>query len=412
MDLIIYVLIGMFAAVFISAMTESCLLSISHADITKLMKSYPSVGRIWKQLKQKLSHSLTPVLIINTVAIIVSASIGGALLSDTQEKKWLLPISAVVSYIVIQWGIVLPRTLGIRFKIPMAIVLAYPLQILTTLCKPVVIVMEIFNRPFEKRKLQENLSPLYEIASLAQSAALDHQISREQAHLIERSIQLSQMTARDIMVDLSEVNVLSDKMTLSDALIASHMHHHTRFPLASDGNKENIVGYVNFKDIVGALRINPLNPTISGIKRPIETVPESITLAELLKKFTRSYQHIAMVRNESGNIIGMVTLEDIIEALVGELEDEYDKPPELLVQLSENRFRAGGGVTFENLRKRVYNELPQWDLTIDEWILGECAGNIPENYSTIYQNVTFRVRRVSRGHVYDVIIDKPEGGGV
>ena len=80
-----------------------------------------------------------------------------------------------------------------------------------------------------------------------------------------------------------------------------------------------------------------------------------------------------MVKNESGKIIGMVTLEDLIEALVGELEDEYDKPPELLVQLSENRFRAGGGITFEKLRKHVYNDLPDWDLSIDEWILGQCS---------------------------------------
>jgi Hemolysins and related proteins containing CBS domains len=92
-----------------------------------------------------------------------------------------------------------------------------------------------------------------------------------------------------------------------------------------------------------------------------------------------------MVKNESEKIIGMVTLEDLIEALVGQLEDEYDKPPELLVQLSEYRFRAGGSVTFEKLRKQVAPNLPEWDLSIDEWILGQCAGNVPENYSISYQ---------------------------
>lgn len=400
-------LIGMFAVIFVSAMTESCILSISYSDIFELQKKFPLIGRIWKRLKQDLNHTFTLVLIFNTVAIILCASIGGAFLSVKCTKQWLIPIAVLLSYIVIQWGIVLPRTLGIRFKMPMAFVIAVPLHVLAIICRPLVLIVGLINKPFESRRTDKTISPLLEIATLAQSAALDHQISREQAHLIERSIQLSRMIARDIMVDISEVNLLSDSMSLNDALVASHMHHHTRFPLTRAGNTDEIIGYVNFKDIVSALRVNPADPTLHGICRPIETVRETIALSELLKKFTRSYQHIAMVKNESDKIIGMVTLEDLIEALVGELEDEYDKPPELLVQLSENRFRAGGGITFEKLRKHVYNDLPDWDLSIDEWILGQCAGNVPENFSTSYQNVTFRVKRISRGHVYDLIIDRP-----
>ncbi len=400
-------LIGMFAVIFISAMTESCILSISYSDIFKLQKSFPTIGRIWKQLKKDINHSFTLVLIFNTVAIILCASIGGAYLSLKCEKQWFIPIAVILSYIVIQWGIVLPRTLGNRFKIPLAFIIAVPLYVLTIICRPLVLIVGLVNKPFESRRTDKKVSPLLEIATLAQSAASDHEISREQAHLIERSIQLSRMIARDIMVDISEVNMLSDSLSLAEALVECHLHHHTRFPLTRAGNTDEIIGYVNFKDIVSALRVNPADPTLNGICRPIETVRETVALSELLKKFTRSYQHIAMVKNESGKIIGMVTLEDLIEALVGELEDEYDKPPELLVQLSENRFRAGGGVTFEKLRKQVYKNLPDWDLSVDEWILGQCAGNVPENFSTSYQNVSFKVKRISRGHVYDLIIDRP-----
>jgi CBS domain containing-hemolysin-like protein len=214
------------------------------------------------------------------------------------------------------------------------------------------------------------------------------------------------MNASDIMVKSADMNILSDTMTLNEALIAAHMHHHTRFPLVKNGNVNAIVGYVNFKDIVGALRLNPSDPTLNGIKRPLEIVTDTTPLSELLRKFTRGYQHIGVVKNEQGETLGMVTLEDLIEMLVGDLEDEYDKSPELFVQLAENRFRAGGGVTFEQLSVRVCNKLPSWDLTIDEWILGQCAGVIPENYAIVYQNVSFKVRRIARGHVFDVIIER------
>lgn len=400
-------LIGMFAVIFVSAMAESCILSISYTDIFKLQKSFPTIGKIWKQLKQDINRSFTLVLIFNTVAIILCASIGGAYLYSKCAKQWFVPMAVILSYVVIQWGIVLPRTLGIRFKIPMAFIIAVPLYVLTIICKPLVMIVGLINKPFESRRTDKKVSPLLEIATLAQYAALDHEISREQAHLIERSIQLSRMIARDIMVNISEVNMLSDSMSLTEALVECHMHHHTRFPLTKEGNTDEIKGYVNFKDIVSALRVNPADPSLNGICRPIETVGETIALSELLKIFTRSYQHIAMVKNESGKIIGMVTLEDLIEALVGELEDEYDKPPELLVQLSENRFRAGGGVTFEKLRKQVYKDLPDWDLSIDEWIIGQCAGNVPQNFTTSFEKVAFKVKRISRGHVYDLIIDRP-----
>ena len=154
-------------------------------------------------------------------------------------------------------------------------------------------------------------------------------------------------------------------------------------------------------------RINPADPTLNGIKRPLDTVIDSTPLSELLVRFTRGYHHVAIVKNSHDKTIGMVTLEDLIESLVGDLEDEYDKPPELLVQLAENRFRAGGGVTFEQLKSRVCNELPDWDLTIDEWIWGLCAGNIPDNYIAIFQNISFKVKRIIRGHIYDVIVDRP-----
>lgn len=406
MDSRFYVLIPMLAVIFISAMTESCILSISHADIAKLLKKYPFIGGIWKRLKGNIGHSFTLVLIINTVAIICSASIGGVILSDYFTGKWSLAIAILFTYVVIQWGVVLPRTLGIRFKMPLAIVIALPWFLLIKLCKPLVVIVELINKPFANKKTSGNVSPLIEIATLAQSAALDHQISREQAHLIERSIHLSKMKASDIMVHYSEVNFLSNTMSLTDALVASHMHHHTRFPLTNAGNVNEIVGYVNFKDIVGALRLNPANPTLEGIKRPIETVDEKISLSELLKKFIRGYQHFAMVKDGAGKTLGMVTLEDLIEALLGELEDEYDKPPELLVQLSENRFRAGGGITLGKLRERVCHSLPDWDLSLDEWILGLCAGNVPENYSVSYQSVSFKVKRISRGHIFDVIVDR------
>ena len=399
------VFISTFTVIFFSSLAESCLLSITNSDIARISGKHPSIGSIWKKFKHESHRPLTLILIFNTSALIIGAATIGASIHRLYGHGWMMILSAVLSYVVLQWGVVFPRTLGFRFRKIVAVIAAYPLLYLTILCGPLVFIVVSVNRPFQKKR-SSSTTTAEDIAVLAQSAALEQQISREQAFLIARTVELSKIKASDIMVDISEMNVLSDTMSLNDALVAAHIHNHTRFPLASKGDMNNIKGYVNFKDIVGALRTNPSNPTLKGIRRPLANVSESTPLSDLLRRFTRGYQHIAIVKDQQGKTTGMVTLEDLIETLVGELEDEYDKPPDLIVQISENRFRAGGGATFEQLRARIDSELPAWDLTIDEWIQGQCAGKIPENYATVFQNTSFRVRRVSRGAVYDVIVER------
>jgi|GEM_PF-6209346 len=243
-----------------------------------------------------------------------------------------------------------------------------------------------------------------EVLMLTRNAILGGKVSQEQEQLIRRTLDLSAQTASHIMVKRESINFLSTEMSLSEALIAAHFHNHTRFPLAKDGDIDKIIGYINFKDIVGALRLNPENPTLGGIMRPLNFVNPFMPLSKLFRVLTGGYKHIAVVRDAKGKTVGMVTLENLIETLVGELKDEYDIPADYLIQLTEHRFRAGGGTSFKRLRSRISHALPDWDLTMDEWIGGLCSGKIPEGYETEFEGVVFQVRRVSRSRVFEVLV--------
>jgi len=243
-----------------------------------------------------------------------------------------------------------------------------------------------------------------EILALTQRALLDGKISPEQEQLIKRTLDLTSQTASQIMVKRDAINFLSTEMSLSEALIAAHFHNHTRFPLAKDGDIDKIIGYINFKDIVGALRLNPENPTLNGIMRPLNFVNPFMPLSKLFRVLTGGYKHIAVVRDAKGKTVGMVTLENLIETLVGELKDEYDIPADYLIQLTEHRFRVGGSTAFRRLKTRVSSALPDWDLTMDEWIQGLCGGKIPEGYVTEFEGVEFAVRRLSRSRVFELLV--------
>ncbi len=390
-----------------SVIAEVSFLTVTNADLIKIHNSYPTIEKIIGKLRKNNCKTLILLQIGRVVPLIAGAAIIGIEMATHEWLRWELIIMIAVIYIILQWGVTFPQSLALKFPVPSLILTVYPLYILEIVLFPVLFLMEKVNSPLEKKIPENKKNYIDDIIALANEAASVRELNKDQARLIERSTLLSKMQASEIMVDKSEINFLSDSMSLGEALIAAHMHHHTRFPLTKAGDINTVIGYVNFKDIVGALRINPADPTLNGIKRPLETVLDTVSLSELLIKFTRGYHHIAIVKNAQAETVGMVTLEDLIEALVGDLEDEYDKPPELLVQLGENRFRAGGGVTFEQLKARVCDKLPAWDLTIDEWMLGLCAGTIPDNYVTIYQNISFKVKRIIRGHIYDVIIDRP-----
>jgi putative hemolysin len=139
---------------------------------------------------------------------------------------------------------------------------------------------------------------------------------------------MSQRKVTDIMWGLSDIAMLPASDTLTEALIKVHLDMHTRFPVyEKEGDPQSIIGYLNFKDIVNAIKLNPQNPSVRGITRPIKKLPSDTTLSEALSGMMREKAHIALVISKQWEVLGMLTLEDIIEDLVGEIEDEFDRLP-------------------------------------------------------------------------------------
>jgi putative hemolysin len=143
-----------------------------------------------------------------------------------------------------------------------------------------------------------------------------------------------------------DISMIYMGSSLEDAIIRAHLDMHTRFPVCmKENDPQSIEGYVNFKDIVAALRVNPSDPTIRGISRPIKKVSENTPLSQLLEAMIRERNHIVIVTSGEGAVLGMVTLEDIIEELVGEIEDEFDRLPTHMHPYGSSCWIVGGGVS-------------------------------------------------------------------
>jgi len=391
---------------FLCSLCEACLLSLSPVDIAALSEKHPRTAEVWKNFKLNIQKPIAVILIMNTVAETMGAALAGALFGKLFGSKLILVFSIVFSYVVIQWCEILPKSLGARFSRQVACVFAGPLRWGVAVLHPVVTVIEWLNKPFlPSGAAKSGQDPVGDINVLARFASYNRLITREQEGIVARSLKLSQTKVRDIMVSRDEIKCLSTAMSLADALIEAHIHHHTRYILVKDGNLDDVVGYVNVKDIVSALRTNPKDPSLKGIARPIAVIKTGQLVTDLLKELTKGYQHIALVRNEQGQTAGLVTLEDVVEAIVGDLSDEYDILPSQVIHLSDIRYLAGGGVTLSALKSQTGFALPDANVTVHDFVSGIMKGPLAVESRAVYGNVTFVVRKMRRSMVHEVVVE-------
>lgn len=392
---------------FLCSLTEACLLSLSLAEVAELSIRRPHLAEQLRKLKENIQQPIAAILIVNNLVNIIGAAVAGALFSDLFGHKWIGVFSFLFALAIIQWSEYLPKTLGVIYKRPLAGVVTPPLVYLTRLLRPLVFVLERVSFPLQgRRKNKTALDPLNEIMVLTHFASLHKLISREQLDLVARSILLSQSRVEDIMVARDEIKFLSTSMSLAEALVAAHIHHHTRYILARDGNLDEIIGYVNVKDIVSALQINPKDPSLKGIARPVLSVLATWLVPQLLKELTHGYQHMAVVRNDQGRTVGMVTLEDVVEVIVGDLEDEYDVLPTYIYPISEVRFLAGGGASLKALREKTQFDLPDLPQSVHDWLCSRHAKLPPIEHAIQFQDIAFIVRKIRRSRIHEVMVEK------
>jgi putative hemolysin len=263
--------------------------------------------------------------------------------------------------------------------------------------------LRFINRPFEKKN-KPDAAALEEIIALAGYARMANQISTNQAKIITGVARLSEKTTKDLMVPLEQITFLSTSQSLGDAIITAHLDPHTRFPVMEGSDRNAVIGYINFKELVYRVRTNPADPTFKGIIRPLRFVREDTPCRQLMKAFVDDHEHIALVQDSSQCTIGIVTLEDIVEELVGELGDEFDKLPKMIHPLSKGVWIVGGGVSMCELAEKLNKPALACDGCLSEWIIKTIGSTPAVDCRLKAQQLEFNVRRIRRGKVFEVLI--------
>jgi len=247
-----------------------------------------------------------------------------------------------------------------------------------------------------------------EIRSMAEVGHEEGVIEEGEKELIHSIFEFGDRVVREVMVPRPDIVAIEADRPLRDVQALVLQHGFSRIPVYR-GDLDDIVGVVYAKDVLKALHQGKHDTPLAEIVRPAHFVPESKKVAELLKEMQREKFHIALVTDEYGSVSGLVTLEDLLEELVGEIADEYDRDEPMMEPVGDGVYRVSGKLSIDEVNELLDVDLPheEWD-TVGGLMLG-LLGAIPtEGQEVRFRNLVFKAERVQGRRIAKVLITRLE----
>jgi magnesium and cobalt exporter, CNNM family len=361
-----------------------------------------------------------PVRVISTVQVgitalgILTGAIGEPLVRDLiggglPDWAGFIIGFSVVTYLSVVFGELVPKALTLDRAERLAVLVAPPVDFLARVFRPVVWVLQgsaqLVLRPFGVSHVVvgDSIRSAEELRTLVDEAEGAGVIPRAQEEMLHNVFDFAGQEARDVMVPAADVAWLEAELPVSDALAEAAKGAHMRYPVAR-GSIDHLAGVVHMRDLVVAASGSP-EPRVEGITRPALVIPPTKDLGALLREMRERKEQLAVVGDEYGRTIGIVTLEDILEEIVGEIQDEYDLPDDTITRLPDGSIRVAGSMTVDDLNESVGLSLPQDRAHTVAGLVLDLAGRRPEpGESVTVDSVSLTVDAVDGARIRTVVI--------
>jgi putative hemolysin len=341
------------AASFFFALAESALFTLGKWQVEQLAERAPEQGTIVARLLSQPSELLATIVLGNTVA---NATVVAVALSVTVWRDGSIPLAVGGLLVLILVGCeVLPKTLAVRSPEMWSLRIARPLSWIQSVSRPVQRFATALNNLFLHGVLARTVKPQTtateeDYRELLEVAAQQGALAVREKEIIFEIIGLDKKTAADVMTPRSQMASISDDLTVEQMIAAARRLRHRRLPMY-DGTPDTVVGVLDTK----ALLLDPTVDLADAIEFP-SFVPESMNLLKLFVALQRQRRGLAIVVDEFGGTAGVVTMEDILEEIVGEIRDEGEEQPLIMEKLGAGKWRVSGAVTVRDFR-REYSEI-------------------------------------------------------
>lgn len=402
--LVMILLIGMSA--FFSS-TETAFTSFNHARVKALARGGNKRARLAIELSDKYDKLLSSILIGNNIVNILASSLATVVFVAWLGGAGVSVSTVVMTVLVLIFGEISPKTLAKDHADQLVLAFAPYINFIMLLLTPLnwifaqwrKLLALVFPAPKDEGMAEE------ELLTLVAEAEQEGEIDEHESDLIRSAIEFNDQTAEDILTHRVDIVALDVEMTMDEAEQVFHENTFSRLPVYED-SIDNIVGVIHEKDFFN----NRTATSLREIMKPPLFVTPTSRISDLLHTLQKAKSHMAIVSDEYGGTMGIVTMEDIIEELVGEIYDEHDQVVESFKKLPDGSYLIDCTASLRDMQELFAIQGDFDAATVGGWVLDQ-MGRIPAVGDTfVYDNrLSVRVTRVESTRVLEISVHQLDG---
>ncbi|MFC1687016.1 hemolysin family protein [Patescibacteria group bacterium] len=384
-SILILLILILFSGFFSGA--EVALVSVSSIKVKTFLKEKRKGSGALMKLKARPRRMIITILIGNNIVNIAAASMATLFAADRFGSTGIGVITGLLTLLILIFGEITPKTLAQKNAGTIALIIAKPISILGTILFPLVYFLEWLSKKLEgvvKLKRIASISEA-EIRATLEYGVEKNVIDQEERNIMARAIRFSDITIREIMTPINKVFSLDCSQTINQTLNQIIESGFSRIPIYK-GKKDNISNIILIRDVMREFKNIHGDKTLEEIANQSVYVDDTIELNHVMKMFQDKQIHMAFVKDKKNKVIGVVTLEDIIEELVGEITDESDLKPNTIIRVDKNTIVTHGDSLIERINKFFNVDLPVQKVNLQ--------GLIRQHLEKIEKNVKWEIADV------------------
>ncbi|WP_246637646.1 hemolysin family protein [Crassaminicella profunda] len=378
--LILLIILLFLSGVFSSA--ETALTSMNIIKIKQLQNKGKKDAEVLERLMHKTPKILATILIGNNIVNIAATAIATELtFKIISGKNATVVATMVMTVLVLIFGEITPKTYSSHYPEKVAIKLGKPLEILSFVFYPILkiltaitnFIIKLFGGDIQRTKVLVSEEEIKTLVDVGEEAGI---IERDEREMINSIFEIGDIEVTEVMVPRIDMIYLEEESTLEEALNVVMEYGYSRIPVIKD-TIDNVVGILYAKDLLIYSKKNPSDFEILKLIRGAYYVPESKKVSDLLKEMQKEKTHMAIILDEYGGTLGLVTIEDILEEIVGDILDEYDNEIEFIEHLEENALIVNAKASIEEINEILAVNLPEEEYESIGGFVFNLLGRVP-----------------------------------
>jgi magnesium and cobalt exporter, CNNM family len=402
LELVSIFLIALILDALISA-AEAALLAVPQSRVVAAREEGKSGASTLSKLKIEIQRPLSALIILSNVVTIISAAVVGAVAIQRYGGMVAAGLSVAFTILIIVFAEVVPKIIAVRHAESIALASSRSLRLISNILAPVISFTYYLAgvvSPAKSEPVSEE-----EIKAMATLGETSGSIEADEAAMIRRIFRLNDITARDLMTPRRQVFFLEGDRSLAEMKPKILAAKHSRIPVVSGDRFENVLGVAHQRDLLIALENGRSNEPVKAFAKKSLLVPAQLPADELLREFQTARTHLAIVINEHGEVTGVVTLEDCLEELVGEIIDEKDVIPQLIKRVKKDEIIAHGETRGRYVNSFFKSAIPETK-TLNGFLQEEFHRVPEKNEVLVWKDLEFRIEEATAGQIERIRITR------